>query len=144
MTSFLPSFRAAGLALALVAVGAAAQAQTVSLVTKAAFAQQGAGGVGPLPPGARVRNLRYRGVPLRDDQPLRIALNNYRAAGSAGYSMFRDAKIVWRSGREIRDLMADYFAARKRLPEKPDGNWRLLLGNGLAFSTSTSGDTTRR
>ena len=78
------------------------------------------------PVGRRVVKLRYRGAPLREDQPLRIALNSYRAAGSAGYSMFRDAKIVWRSGREIRDLMADYFAARKRLPEAPDGNWRLL------------------
>lgn len=78
------------------------------------------------PAGERVRNLRYHGAPLRDEEPLRIAVNNYRAAGSAGYSMFRRAKIVWRSGREIRDLMAEYWSARKRLPERPDGNWRLL------------------
>jgi 2',3'-cyclic-nucleotide 2'-phosphodiesterase/3'-nucleotidase len=78
------------------------------------------------PVGKRVRNLRYQGAPLRDDQPLRIALNNYRAAGSAGYSMFRDAKIVWRSGREIRDLMADYFGSGRPLPETPDENWRLV------------------
>ncbi len=78
------------------------------------------------PEGRRVRNLRYRGAPLRDDEPLRIALNNYRAAGSAGYSMFREAKVVYRSGREIRDLLADYWGERGRLPEKPDGNWRLL------------------
>ena len=78
------------------------------------------------PVGKRIHDLRYHGAPLRDDQPLRIALNNYRAAGSAGYSMFRDAKVVWRSGREIRELMAEYYAERKRLPEKPDGNWRLL------------------
>jgi 2',3'-cyclic-nucleotide 2'-phosphodiesterase/3'-nucleotidase len=73
-----------------------------------------------------VRHLRYRGAPLRDDEPLRIALNNYRAAGSAGYSMFREAKVVYRSGREIRDLLADYWGERGRLPERPDGNWRLL------------------
>lgn len=78
------------------------------------------------PVGSRIRDLRYRGAPLRDDQPLRIALNNYRAAGSAGYSMFREAKVVYRSGREIRDLLADYWGERGRLPEKPDGNWRLL------------------
>jgi 2',3'-cyclic-nucleotide 2'-phosphodiesterase/3'-nucleotidase len=78
------------------------------------------------PPGRRVRDLRYRGAPLRDDQPLRIAVNSYRAAGSAGYAMFRRAEVVWRSGREIRDLMAEHFARKKRLPEKPDGNWRLL------------------
>jgi 2',3'-cyclic-nucleotide 2'-phosphodiesterase/3'-nucleotidase len=78
------------------------------------------------PAGGRVRNLRYRGAPLRDDQPLRIALNNYRAAGSAGYSMFREARVVYRSGREIRDLLAEYWGGRGRLPEAPDGNWRLL------------------
>ena len=78
------------------------------------------------PVGHRVRNLRYHGAPLRDDRPLRIAINNYRAAGSSGYTMFREAKIVWRSGREIRDLMAEYFTERKRLPEKADGNWRLV------------------
>jgi 2',3'-cyclic-nucleotide 2'-phosphodiesterase/3'-nucleotidase len=78
------------------------------------------------PEGHRVENLRFRGVPLRDDQPLRIALNNYRAAGSAGYSMFRDARIVWRSEREIRDLMVEYFARHRSLPGKPDGNWRLV------------------
>jgi 2',3'-cyclic-nucleotide 2'-phosphodiesterase / 3'-nucleotidase len=78
------------------------------------------------PAGQRIRNLRYRGAHLRDDQPLRIAVNNYRAAGSAGYTMFRDAKIVWRSGREIRDLIVEYYSERKNLPARPDGNWRLL------------------
>jgi 2',3'-cyclic-nucleotide 2'-phosphodiesterase/3'-nucleotidase len=78
------------------------------------------------PVGRRVKNLRFRGAPLRDDQPLRIAINNYRAAGSSGYTMLRQAKVVWRSGREIRDLMAEYFAERERLPEKADGNWRLV------------------
>jgi 2',3'-cyclic-nucleotide 2'-phosphodiesterase/3'-nucleotidase len=77
------------------------------------------------PLGSRVVNLRYRGAPLGDDERLRLAVNNYRAAGSAGYSMFRDARIVYRSGLEIRELMAEYFAGTK-LPEKPDGNWRLL------------------
>ena len=78
------------------------------------------------PVGRRVLDLRYKGAPLRDDEPLRIAVNNYRAAGSAGYTMFKDAKIVWRSNREIRDLMAEYWSEHKRLPEKPDGNWMLL------------------
>jgi 2',3'-cyclic-nucleotide 2'-phosphodiesterase/3'-nucleotidase len=78
------------------------------------------------PEGQRVKNLRYRGAPLKDDQPLRIAVNNYRAAGSNGYTMFRDGKIVWRSGRDIRDLLVEYFGERKRLPERADNNWRLI------------------
>jgi len=78
------------------------------------------------PEGRRVRNLRWRGKPLSDDQPLRIAINNYRAAGSGGYAMFRDAKIVWRSSEEIRDLIVAYYTERGSLPEKPDRNWRIL------------------
>lgn len=78
------------------------------------------------PAGARVVELRYRGAPLADSERLRIAINSYRAAGSASFSMFRAAPIVYRSGREIRDLLADYYGESRPLPARPDGNWRLL------------------
>jgi 2',3'-cyclic-nucleotide 2'-phosphodiesterase/3'-nucleotidase len=77
------------------------------------------------PVGSHVRNLRYLGAPLRDDEPLRIALSSYRVRGSAGYSMFRGAKVVYRSGRAIRELLAEYWGARGRLREKPDSDWRM-------------------
>lgn len=78
------------------------------------------------PPGSRIRNLRWRGKPLDDQQRLRIAVNNYRAGGSAGYSMFRGAKIVWRSADEIRDLVIQYFSEHKTLPARPVNNWRVV------------------
>jgi 2',3'-cyclic-nucleotide 2'-phosphodiesterase/3'-nucleotidase len=78
------------------------------------------------PEGRRVVNLRWRGKPLADDQPLRIAVNNYRAAGSGGYSMFRDAKIVWRASQEIRDLIIEYYSERGELPASADRNWRII------------------
>ncbi len=78
------------------------------------------------PEGSRVRNLRWHGKPLAADQKLRIAINNYRVAGSAGYGMFRGANVVWRSQEEIRDLMVRYYTERKQLPVKPDGNWRIV------------------
>lgn len=78
------------------------------------------------PLGDRVRNLLYRGQPLAPEAKVRIALNNYRAAGSNGYDMFKDAKIVWRSNREIRDLIVEYYSEHKQLPTKPDGNWRIV------------------
>ncbi|HUO32001.1 MAG TPA: 5'-nucleotidase C-terminal domain-containing protein, partial [Bryobacteraceae bacterium] len=78
------------------------------------------------PPGHRVRNLTWHGKPLDDRQPLRIAVNNYRAGGSAGYTMFRGAKIVWRSPDEIRDLVIRYFRQHKELPAEPDNNWRIV------------------
>ena len=59
-------------------------------------------------------------------QRLRIAINNYRAAGSAGYTMFRDAKVVWRSSVDMRDLMIQYFMENKTLRAQPDHNWRIV------------------
>jgi 2',3'-cyclic-nucleotide 2'-phosphodiesterase/3'-nucleotidase len=83
------------------------------------------------PPGHRIRNLRWHGRPLDDGQPLRIAVNNYRAGGSAGYSMFRGAKITWRSPDEIRDLVIQYYSEHKTLPAQPDNNWRVVPETAL-------------
>jgi 2',3'-cyclic-nucleotide 2'-phosphodiesterase/3'-nucleotidase len=77
------------------------------------------------PAGQRVRNLRYKGEPLRDDQKLRIAVNNYRAGGSGGYSMFRKAPVLWRSYEDIRELIIRYYSSHP-LPSRPDGNWRVV------------------
>lgn len=77
------------------------------------------------PEGHRIRDLRWHGAPLSDDQKLRLAVNNYRAGGSAGYTMFQGAKIVWRGPREIRDLIVEYYTERKQLPSKVAGNWRI-------------------
>ena len=53
-------------------------------------------------------------------------MNNYRAGGSAGYSMFRGAKMLWRSPDEIRDLVIQYYREHKTLPAQPDNNWRMV------------------
>jgi 2',3'-cyclic-nucleotide 2'-phosphodiesterase/3'-nucleotidase len=84
------------------------------------------------PEGQRVRELTYKGAPLEDHQPLRVAINNYRYGGSAGYSMFKDAKILYRSGKEIRELLIDYYTEKKQLPAKADGNWKLVPAAALA------------
>lgn len=78
------------------------------------------------PEGARILNLRYKGEPLAADRKLRIAVNNYRAAGSAGYEMFKRGPIVWRASQDIRQLMIDYYTEKGALPTAPDGNWRIV------------------
>ena len=82
--------------------------------------------------GQRIKNLTYKGEPLKDDQPLKIAVNNYRAAGSAGYEMLRAGKITYRSGREIRDLLIEYYTEKKQLPSQPDDNWRITPAAAVA------------
>lgn len=78
------------------------------------------------PEGDRIRNLRFHDKPLAPDQKLRIAVNNYRAGGSAGYEVFRGAPILWRSGEEIRDLMVRYYTERGAFPAAASGNWRIV------------------
>jgi 2',3'-cyclic-nucleotide 2'-phosphodiesterase/3'-nucleotidase len=78
------------------------------------------------PEGSRIRNLRWHGAPLAPDQKLRIAINNYRAAGSAGYSMFVGAKVVWRGPEEIRDMIVHYYTDQKKLPTEVDNHWRVI------------------
>jgi 2',3'-cyclic-nucleotide 2'-phosphodiesterase/3'-nucleotidase len=83
------------------------------------------------PEGSRIVNLRFRGKPLKDDQPLRIAVNNYRAGGSAGYEMFKGAKVLWRSNDEIRDMIIHYYSEKKTLPSSASGNWRVIPAAAL-------------
>ncbi len=77
------------------------------------------------PVGERILNLRYQGRPMDPDQRFRLALNNYRAGGSAGYSMFRDAPRVWESTQEIRSLLIDYIRRKGTISPHCDQNWVL-------------------
>ncbi len=78
------------------------------------------------PEGDRIRNLRWQGKPLAPEQKLRIAINNYRAAGSAGYAMFQGAELLWHSQEEIRDMMVRYYIENKTLPIRASGNWKIV------------------
>jgi len=78
------------------------------------------------PVGQRIVNLTWHGQPLADDQKLKLAVNNYRAGGSGGYTMFRGAPVVWRSSEEIREMMVRYFTEKGSVPSKAHGNWRVV------------------
>jgi 2',3'-cyclic-nucleotide 2'-phosphodiesterase (5'-nucleotidase family) len=78
------------------------------------------------PVGQRILNLRWKGRPLDPGQKLRIAINSYRAGASGGYDMFRNAKILWRSSEDVRDLVVTYYTGGRRLPAKADDNWRVI------------------
>lgn len=75
--------------------------------------------------GDRIRSLEFQGKPLLPEKKLRLAVNNYRAGGSNGYSMFKAAPVVWRSYETIRDLIVDYYS-RNDFPVEADGNWKII------------------
>ncbi len=76
-------------------------------------------------PGDRIIDLTYQGKPLNPAQSFRVAINNYRLNGGGGYSMFRDAKVLYRSSTEIRDLVVDWIRLNPDIPSEPTHNWRL-------------------
>ncbi|HWN98198.1 MAG TPA: bifunctional UDP-sugar hydrolase/5'-nucleotidase [Blastocatellia bacterium] len=78
------------------------------------------------PVGARILNMRFRGQPVLQDQKLRLATNNYRANGGAGYTMFKDARVISRSTKELRELIIEWVKQNHHIPEAPTNNWRLL------------------
>jgi len=78
------------------------------------------------PVGDRIRHLTFQGAPLAPDRKLRLAINNYRYNGGGGYTMFQDAKVLARSGTEIRDLIIDWVERHHVIPSEPTHNWRIL------------------
>src|SRR5215208_5357295 len=78
------------------------------------------------PAGQRIQNLRFRGQPLAPSKKLRLATNNYRVNGGGGYTMYKDAPVVYRSSEEIRELIIDWVERNKTVPAKPNNNWRLV------------------
>jgi 2',3'-cyclic-nucleotide 2'-phosphodiesterase/3'-nucleotidase len=79
------------------------------------------------PFGDRIQNLRFRGQPLKPDQKLRLATNNYRVNGGGGYTMYKSAPVLYRSGEEIRELIIDWVERNKTVPTKPTNNWKIIL-----------------
>ncbi|HSE21266.1 MAG TPA: bifunctional UDP-sugar hydrolase/5'-nucleotidase [Pyrinomonadaceae bacterium] len=78
------------------------------------------------PIGERIQNLKFRGQPLEPDRKLRLATNNYRVNGGGGFTMYKDAPVVYRSSEEIRELIIDWVEKHKTIPVEPNNNWKIV------------------
>jgi 2',3'-cyclic-nucleotide 2'-phosphodiesterase/3'-nucleotidase len=87
------------------------------------------------PVGDRIQNLRFRGQPLGPTQKLRLVTNNYRVNGGGGYTMYKNAPVVYRSSEEIRELIIDWIERHKVIPAEASNNWRLLPESASAVSS---------
>ena len=80
------------------------------------------------PEKSRVVFLRRDGHPVGDEDVFNVALNSYRAAGSAGYSVWRDCPRVSESGKALRDLLIEDARRRGTLTLESNRNWFLVPG----------------
>ena len=76
--------------------------------------------------GERLQNIRLRGQPVTPHQKLRLATITFRVNGGAGYTMFEGARVIYRSRRDLRELIIDWIKKNRNVPTTPTNNWRLL------------------
>lgn len=81
------------------------------------------------PFGQRIQNLTFKGKPLSPTQKLRVVTNNYRVNGGGGFTMYKNAPVVYRSSAEVRELIIDWVEKNKTVPAKADNNWRIVGAN---------------
>jgi 2',3'-cyclic-nucleotide 2'-phosphodiesterase/3'-nucleotidase len=78
------------------------------------------------PFGQRIQNLKFKGQTLNPTQKFRVVTNNYRVNGGGGFTMFKDAPVVYRSSEEVRELIIDWVERNKTIPTQASNNWRIV------------------
>ncbi|HEX7241480.1 MAG TPA: 5'-nucleotidase C-terminal domain-containing protein [Longimicrobiaceae bacterium] len=80
------------------------------------------------PVGGRVVRLERGGRAVAPTDSFTIALNNYRASGSGGFSMLIGAPVVYDRGQGIRELLVEEIARRGTLDPRDffRKNWEIV------------------
>ncbi|PYS80294.1 MAG: hypothetical protein DMF70_11235 [Acidobacteria bacterium] len=78
------------------------------------------------PFGQRIQNLKFKGQTLSPAQKLRVVTNNYRVNGGGGFTMYKDAPVIYRSSEEVRELIIDWVERNKKIPTEANNNWRIV------------------
>lgn len=78
------------------------------------------------PIGNRIQNMRFRGKPVEPTQKLRLATITFRVNGGAGYTMFKNARVISRSSKDLRELIIEWVKRKGHIPTTATNNWRLV------------------
>jgi 2',3'-cyclic-nucleotide 2'-phosphodiesterase / 3'-nucleotidase / 5'-nucleotidase len=80
------------------------------------------------PVGDRIRNLAVRGRTVRPTDTFTLAVNSYRQTGAGGYTMLRNAPVVYDKGENIRDLLVQEIQSRGGIDpaDYTDRSWRIV------------------
>ncbi len=78
------------------------------------------------PEGDRILNLTFQGQPLDPARKLTLAFNSYRWSGGGSYDMLRHAKVVRRTGEQVREYLIQYVREHPQVPTTVDHNWEIV------------------
>ncbi|WP_243290917.1 bifunctional UDP-sugar hydrolase/5'-nucleotidase [Bacillus sp. FJAT-47783] len=78
--------------------------------------------------GNRVISVTYNGEPLQKDHLYHVVMNNYRASGGGGYTMFQNKRVVIEMQRDMTELIIEYLEQNKWIEATVNENWRILKG----------------
>lgn len=65
--------------------------------------------------GERIGDLRYKGEPVKPDQPFIVVTNNYRASGGGGFPGLNGSNIVLSAPDANRDVLIDYVRSAREI-----------------------------
>ena len=78
------------------------------------------------PKGERIKNVMFKGEPLKDDQQLTLAVNNYRYSSALKSGGLVSGTKEWESSSSIRDMIVAYFAEHSPVAPAVDNNWKIV------------------
>lgn len=78
------------------------------------------------PVGKRIKNVKFKGKMLADDQKLTLAVNNYRYSSALKAQKLVAGTKEWESPNSIRDMLVEYIKEKGVIEPKVDNNWRIV------------------
>lgn len=75
------------------------------------------------PVGQRVVHFQVAGADAPGDRKVSLAVTSYRAQGGGGYAALRRARVVERTGRDMRRLLAEFVVSQGRVEPITFDNW---------------------
>lgn len=83
------------------------------------------------PAGSRIKNVTFKGEPLKDDQVLVLAVNNYRygVLVKNGLISGKPEDVVFESKNAVRDMISDYVKEQGTIMPDCDNNWKITGTN---------------
>ncbi|MDF2547515.1 MAG: multifunctional 2,3-cyclic-nucleotide 2-phosphodiesterase/5-nucleotidase/3-nucleotidase [Anaerosolibacter sp.] len=79
------------------------------------------------PAGERIVNVMFKGEPLKDEQILKLAVNNYRYGSTLQTNKYISKEKYFDSDpKSIRSFIADYIKEQGTITPEVDNNWKIV------------------